>query len=94
MADLNRDELKRLARLGAVARLAELKQEEAAIRAAFPDLFRGRRRGRVAAAATKDREHPRRKYRMSSAAKKAVSERMTRYWAARRREKAKAAGKK
>ena len=43
MANLNQDQLRRLARLGAVARLEQLREEEAAIRAEFPELFGGRR---------------------------------------------------
>jgi len=44
VATLNTEQLRRLARLGAIARLEQLKQEEAAIRAEFPELFgRGRR---------------------------------------------------
>ena len=88
MANLNQDQLRRLARLGAAARLDELRQEEAAIRAEFPDLFgRGRRR----AAATDNVAGGRRRRRrrtMSPAARKAVSERMRKYWAARRKAKA------
>ena len=88
MADLTRDELQRLARLGAKARLEELRQEESAIRGAFPDLFG--RRGRKAS--SNDMGAPatprkRRKSNMSAAARKAVSERMKKYWAARRKEK-------
>lgn len=94
MADLSRDQLQRLARLGAQARLEELRREEAAIRQAFPDLF-GRRRGRPSrqgapaaqeGGATGRRR--RRRSRMSPAARKAASERMTRYWAERRKSKA------
>ena len=105
-SELSRDELQRLARLGAARRLEELRQEEAAIRAAFPDLEdegraprgagrRGRRAKRAAAggaaaaageasAASKSR---RRRYKMSAAQKRAVSERMKKYWAARRKAK-------
>jgi hypothetical protein len=97
VADLSRSELQRLARLGAQARLEELRQEEAAIRAAFPDLFRGgprrgRRPGR-AGGADQDAEANsasgtrRRRRTMSPAQRRAVSERMKRYWAARRRSK-------
>ena len=43
MAHLNQDQLRRLARLGAVARLEQLREEEAAIRTEFPELFGGRR---------------------------------------------------
>ena len=80
MGDLSRNDLKRLARLGAVARLEELRREEAAIRAAFPDLFR---KGALDAPSSGVRRR-----RMSAAARKAVSERMTRYWAERRKAKA------
>ena len=72
MAELKREELRRLARLGAKARLEELLREEAAIRKAFPDLEgapRGSRGG------------------MSAAARKVVSERMKKYWAERRKSK-------
>lgn len=88
MSDLNRDQLQRLARLGAQARLEELRREEAAIRQAFPDLFgRGRGRGQSAApAAAKPARRGRRK--MSAAGRKAVSERMRKYWADRRKAKA------
>ncbi len=88
MAELTREEMQRLARLGAKARLEELRQEESAIRGAFPDLFGGR--GRKASAhdmggAAVPRK--RRRSNMSAAARKAVSERMKKYWAARRKEK-------
>jgi len=87
VADLTREEMQRLARLGAKARLEELRREEFAIRGAFPDLFRGR--GRKASA--RDMGAPaatrRRRSNMSAAARKAVSERMKKYWAARRKEK-------
>ena len=85
MADLTREELQRLARLGAKSRLDELQREEAAIRRAFPDLFSGRRRQATGArAAGRGR---RRRSNMSATARKAVSERMKKYWAARRKEK-------
>ena len=85
MANLNDEQLRRLARLGAKARLDELRQEEAAIRSAFPDVFgRGRREqvrnGQVASG--------RKRRRMSAAARKAVSSRMRKYWAERRKSKA------
>ena len=75
MADLSREELNRLARLGARARLEELRREEAAIRRAFPDLVRG-------SAAARPR---RRRGKMSASARKAVSDRMKKYWARRRK---------
>jgi hypothetical protein len=86
VADLNREELQRLARLGAEARLKELLAEEAAIRRAFPHVFRGRRSpANVPEAAAPVRRRQKRRSRMSPAARKAVSERMKKYWAARRR---------
>jgi len=91
VADLTREELQRLARLGAKSRLEELQREEAAIRRAFPDLFGGRSRGRKSAGggATTADAAPRRKRKstMSAAARKAVSERMKKYWAGRRKDR-------
>ena len=90
MADLSRDELRRLARLGAKSRLEELRREEAAIRRAFPELFRGGGRGAAADdAPARAGGRRRRRSRMSPAARKAVSERMKKYWASRRKSKAK-----
>jgi hypothetical protein len=83
VADLNRDQLQRLARLGAQARLEELRREEAAIRAAFPDLFG--KRARSSGQSSGGRRRRRRG--MSAAARKAVSERMRKYWAERRKGK-------
>lgn len=99
--DLTRDDIRKLARLGAARRLEELKQEESAIRAAFPDLNEGatgrgtrrRRPGRPAAStgatasgsATGRKKRRRRK--MSPAERRAVSERMRKYWAERRKGK-------
>lgn len=62
-------QLRRLALRGAPYRLAELAREEQAIRAAFPELF------------TEGR--PRKQ--MSADARKAVSERMRKYWRDRRK---------
>lgn len=93
VADLTRQELQRLARLGAQSRLEELRREETAIRRAFPDLFRGRR-GSAGRTASSDAEtgsaggggrRRRRRKAMSAAARKAVSERMKKYWAGRRK---------
>lgn len=88
MANLNQDQLRRLARLGAVARLEQLRAEEAAIRAEFPELFGGRRGGEAAKThrgGARKRQRPA----MTEAQKKAVSERMRKYWAARRKASAK-----
>ena len=84
VATLNTEQLRRLARLGAIARLEQLKQEEAAIRAEFPELFgRGRRRAVADVAKPSRRRAP--AERCQSAARKAVSERMRKYWAERRK---------
>jgi hypothetical protein len=87
VGNLNQEQLRRLARLGAVARLEQLRQEDAAIRGEFPELFgRGRQtqrnNGAAAGGATRRR---RRQKPMSAAARKAVSERMRKYWAERRK---------
>jgi hypothetical protein len=88
---LTRDTLRRYARLGAMRRLEELRQEEAGIRREFPELFRGSRAAASAAASKADDvATPRRRRKrstMSAAQRKAVSERMRKYWAARRKAK-------
>ena len=93
MANLNQEQLRRLARLGAVARLEELRQEEAAIRAEFPELFgRGRRAGanaRAVGARAEGSGRRRRRRGMTASQRKAVSERMRKYWAERRKAKGK-----
>jgi hypothetical protein len=86
VGNLNTEQLRRLARLGAIARLEQLKQEEAAIRGEFPELFG---RGRRAVVADRAKPARRRRRRMSSAARKAVSVRMRKYWAERRKSKGK-----
>lgn len=92
MANLSQDQLRRLARLGAKARLEELRQEEAAIRAEFPDLFgRGPKQAagaRGSGQASGGRRRRRRRQAMSPAQRKLVSERMRKYWAERRKAKA------
>ena len=98
---LSRVEVKRLALIGAQSRLDTLNAEIASIVRAFPELSRG---GRAAASTTaavgnatprKGRGGRKRNWNMSDAQKRAVSERMKKYWAGRRKEKAtKAAAKK
>jgi hypothetical protein len=90
VADLSRQELHQLARLGATARLEELRREEAAIRRAFPDLSNADGAGPPAASADGGDTGVRRRRRgMSAAARRAVSERMKKYWAERRKSKKK-----
>ncbi|MGE0813936.1 MAG: hypothetical protein AB7O28_09375 [Vicinamibacterales bacterium] len=80
--DLSKDDLRRFARLGAMRRLEDIRKEEAAIRAAFPELFRG-----AAPKAPKAARPARKRSTMSQAARKAVSDRMKKYWASRRKAK-------
>ena len=87
MASLNQEQLRRLARLGAVARLEQLRQEEAAIRSEFPELFGRRRKAAIGNGQAGGRAR-RRRSAMSAAGRKAVSERMRKYWAERRKAKA------
>jgi hypothetical protein len=78
-----------LARKGAEHRYRELKAEIAALRTYFPELTRASRVKQPQIdvssepAALIDRPRRRRRW-MSPAARKAVSRRMTKYWAARR----------
>jgi hypothetical protein len=84
---LSTERLKELARAGAHEALRQLRAEIIAIERTFPELALPQRRRAlrrsVERAATRTK-------RMSAAARKAVSERMKRYWAERRRAKAKA----
>ena len=93
MADLSKDQLRHLSLMGATARLEELRSEEAAIRQAFPELGRKSSSESVSkaapeAAAKAPDAAARNRNRMSPAARRAVSERMKRYWAERRKAKA------
>ncbi len=82
---LNRRDLHRLARVGAQARLEELERERALILKAFPGLQAGHA-GRLPDSRAASRAGRRRG--MSAAQRKAVSLRMRKYWAARRKAKA------
>jgi len=80
---MDKTELIRLARLGAEARLQVLQSEIAQIRRQFPDLgstVKG-------SAATPIKSSAPRRRRMSAAQRKAVSQRMKRYWAAKRKDR-------
>jgi len=84
-------DMKKLARLGAQARLAELVAETDAILKAFPDLSAPTAprspRAEPAADAVAPQRKPRRRHRMTAAERKAVSVRMKAYWLARRKAK-------
>ena len=79
---MDRAELLRLARLGAEARLTQLREEEATILRAFPDL-RGRRTQSTAQESTAPRRRRRRK--MSAEARKRISEAQKARWAKQKR---------
>lgn len=95
MAAISREELLRLARAGAVARVNELRAELDSIYATFPDLRQGAARGRAPKAAPAEAPAGRKSAKASRAwsasARKAVSERMKKYWAARRAKNTKTA---
>jgi hypothetical protein len=80
-----------LARRGAEHRYQELKAELNALVRRFPNVVQGGRtilrRGRRAVNAAAAEMKPRTRKRMSPAARKAVSARMKKYWAAKRRAK-------
>jgi len=82
---LNGERLRELARVGAEVTLKQLRAEIIAIERTFPELALPRRRralrGAVKEASSRTRH-------MSAAARKAVSERMKRYWAERRKAQA------
>ena len=89
MADLSRSELQRLARLGAKSRLEELRHEEAAIRRAFPDLFRGGRGRSKAVDGTLVKRRRRRRGKLSAAGRAAISAAQRKRWAVIKRQRAK-----
>ena len=82
-------DLREYARRGAQARAAELQTELASIYRAFPEL-RGTQSAGGKGGSVSRRTRGRRKP-MSAAEKKAVSVRMRKYWAERRKAKGKAA---
>lgn len=86
--ELNKDDMRRFARLGAMKRLEDIRREEASIRKAFPELFDGRAGIAKAASAPAEKgAKARKRSTMSAAMRKAVSERMKKYWAGRRKAK-------
>ena len=83
---LSAERLKELARTGAEQAIKALEAEIIAIERTFPELKLPRRRRAVRRAV---RRAARRTTQMSAAARKAVSVRMKKYWAERRKAKAK-----
>lgn len=86
MKPLTTDRLRELARTGAEVTLQRLRAEIIAIERTFPELALPQRRRAVRQAIGKARTRTRQ---MSAAARKAVSARMKRYWAERRKARAK-----
>ena len=83
---LSNERLRQLARTGAETLLKQLRAEVIAIERTFPELALPTRRRQVRQAVASAR---RRGSGMSAAARKAVSERMKKYWAERRKASAK-----
>jgi hypothetical protein len=83
---LNPEKLRELARAGAQQAVKQLRAEIVAIERTFPELSLSKGR-RVLRRSIK--QAARRTTRMSAAARKAVSDRMKRYWAERRKAQAK-----
>jgi len=80
------DRLRELARVGAGVVLTQLRAEIIALERTFPELALPQRRRALRRSIT---EATTRTRRMSAAARKAASARMKRYWAERRKAKAK-----
>lgn len=85
--ELSQVELKRLARLGAQARLAQIEAERRAILRAFPGLSAApAHEGQAGPPPSQPKKKARKRRKMTAAEKKAVSERMKKFWAARRQQ--------
>ena len=78
--------MRELARTGAETTLKQLRAEIIAIERTFPELALPQRRKQIGRSVERASKRTRQ---MSAAARKAVSQRMKRYWAERRRAKAK-----
>ena len=83
---LSAERLRELARTGAEAMLKQLRAEIIAIERTFPELALSQKRRAVRQAFNSARTRVRK---MTEEEKKAVSERMKKYWAERRKAKAK-----
>jgi len=83
---LSTERLRELARTGAEALLKQLRAEIIAIERTFPELALPRRRRAVARTVKTARKRGRQ---VSAAARQAISRRMKKYWAERKKAKAK-----
>ena len=92
------DFLRRMARLGAMRRIEQLRNEADEILRQFPELGRAtpsaRPQASTPAASSGEDSRKRRRRKMTAAQRKAVGERMKKYWEARRTGAAKTARKK
>jgi hypothetical protein len=86
-ATLDRQEMYRLARMGAEARLRALEQERAQILRSFPGLKAGAAEPAASQSTAAAAAPVRRRRQMSAAERKSVSLRMKKYWAERRKAK-------
>lgn len=86
LSRLSTERVREWARAGAEAALKQLRAEVIAIERTFPELALPRRRRAVSRTIDTARRRGRQ---MSEEARKAVSRRMTKYWAERRKAKAK-----
>ena len=82
---LSTEKLRQLARTGAEAALKHLRAEIIAIERTFPELALPKRRKAIVKSVKQATNRTRR---ISAAARKAASERMTRYWAERKKAQA------
>jgi hypothetical protein len=86
---LSADRLRELARTGAAVALERMREEIAAIERAFPELASSEGRSQLGQSLNESvKSAQRRAWRMSAAGRKAVSDRMKRYWAERRQAQA------
>ena len=84
--ELSAARIRELARKGAATALQELRADIIAIERTFPELALTKRRRALRRSVTQATTETRR---LSAAARKAVSQRMKKYWAERRKAKAK-----
>lgn len=83
LSGMSLEQLKHFAKTGAEATLTRLRQEIEIIERTFPELSSAKGRAKVIATAQKKTRN------MSAAAREAVSARMKKYWAARKKAEAK-----
>ena len=86
IGSLSADKLRELARVGTELALKNLRAEVIAIEGTFPELKQARTRQAVRQTVN---QAAKRRHRISAAGRRAVSERMKRYWAERRKAQAK-----